>query len=130
MKDMPKLNELTKRERQIMDAIYRLGSATAVEVMENIPGKPVNATVRTMLNVLEDKGYLKHESVKGKFIYSPTIPLKSARNSMLEHLMKTFFDGAEASAVISILKKSEANLSEEEAKMIIDLIDRSRKEGR
>lgn len=113
-----------------MEVIYDLGSASAVQVVENLPGKPVNATIRTMLGVLEEKGFLSHERDKGRYIYSPTIPLKQARSNALDHVVDTFFKGAEASAVISILKKSEANLSESDADMMLDLIKRSRKEGR
>ena len=126
----PKINELTRRERQIMDVIYSMGSATAAEVVEKLPGKAVNATVRTMLGVLEEKGYLRHENEKGRFIYFPTIPLTQARKKVLDHVLDTFFKGAEANAVISILKKSEGGLSDEDADMIIDLIEKSRKEGR
>lgn len=126
----PDITDLTKREREIMEVVYRLGHATAVEVMDNLPGKPANATVRTMLHVLEDKGYLTHEREKGKFIYSPTIPLARARRSALEHLLNTFFKGAEANAVISILKKSDANLSQDDMDLIVTLIEKSRKEGR
>lgn len=126
----PDITNLTKREREIMEVVYRLGRATAVDVMENLPGEPANATVRTMLHVLEDKGYLRHERRKGKFIYFPTISLAKARRSALEHLLNTFFKGAEASAVISILKKSDAKLSQEDMDMIVDLIEKSRKEGR
>lgn len=126
----PDITNLTKREREIMEVVYRLGQATAVDVMGNLPGEPANATVRTMLHVLEDKGYLRHERQKGKFIYFPTIPLAKARRSALEHLLNTFFKGAEASAVISILKKSDAKLSQEDMDMIVDLIEKSRREGR
>ena len=126
----PDLNELTRRERQIMEIIYLLGSATAVDVMEHLPGRPVNATVRTMLNVLEEKGYLRHESVKGKYVYHPTIPLKNARKTMLENVLETFFRGAEAAAVISILQKKDARLSDEDREMILKLIRESQKGGR
>lgn len=128
--DTPKINELTRRERQIMDVIYSHGSATAAQVVEGLPGKAVNATVRTMLGVLEEKGYLRHETEKGRYIYYPTIPLSQARKKVLDHVLDTFYKGAEASAVISILKKSEAGLSDEDADMLIDLIEKSRKEGR
>ncbi len=130
MSRKPQIKELTRRERQIMEIIYRMGNATAVDVMNNLPGRAVNATVRTMLAVLEEKGYLKHERDKGRYIYSPTIPLKSARRSALDHVMETFFKGAEGSAVVSILKKSESKLSEDEVKAILDLIEKSKKEGR
>jgi predicted transcriptional regulator len=126
----PHINDMTRRERQIMDIIYRFGKATAVDVMENLPGKPVNATVRTMLGVLEEKGYLKHERVKGRFIYYPTIPLAKAGKTALDHVLDTFFKGSEASAAISILKKSESNLSDEEKEAILELIEKSRLEGR
>lgn len=124
------LKELTRRERQIMEIVYRLGRATAMEVMANLPGRPANATVRTMLNVLEEKGYLRHETEKGKYIYFPTIPLASARKSALDGVLETFFKGAEAAAVISILTKADANLTEEERRRILDIIEESRKGGR
>jgi predicted transcriptional regulator len=124
------LKELTRRERQIMEIVYQLGRATAIEVMANLPGRPANATVRTMLNVLEEKGYLRHETEKGKFIYIPTIPLASARKTALDNVLETFFRGAEASAVISILTKADANLTEEERKRILEIIEESRKGGR
>jgi BlaI family transcriptional regulator, penicillinase repressor len=124
------LKELTRRERQIMEIVYQLGRATAMEVMAGLPGKPANATVRTMLNVLEEKGYLRHETEKGKYIYFPTIPLASARKSALDGVLETFFKGAEAAAVISILTKADANLTEEERKRILEIIEESRKGGR
>jgi predicted transcriptional regulator len=126
----PDLNDLTRRERQIMDIIYQLGRASAVEVMKKLPGKPVNATVRTMLNVLEEKGYLSHDTEKGRYIYFPTISLKYARHTVLENVLDTFFRGAEADAVISILKKKDAELTDEERSKILELIEESRKGGR
>jgi BlaI family penicillinase repressor len=130
MEKKPDLNDLTRRERQIMDIIYRMGNATAVDVMERLPDNPVNATVRTLLSVLEEKGFLRHESEKGRYVYYPTIPLKSARSKALDNILETFFRGAEASAIISILRKSESKLSDEEREMIIDLIGKSKEEGR
>ena len=126
----PDLQALTRRERQIMEIIYQRGSATAGDVMGGLPDKPVNATVRTMLGVLEEKGYLRHERAKGKYIYYPTISLQSARRKLLHNVVDTFFKGAEAAAVISILQNKDANLTEEERERILDLIEESRKGGR
>ncbi len=126
----PRINELTRREREIMEVIYRLGNATAAEVVDNLPGDSNNATIRTMLGVLEEKGFMTHKTVKGKFFYSPTISLNQARKSALNQVLETFFKGAEASAVISILKQSDAGLSDDDAEMILELINKSRKEGR
>ncbi|MBU1699546.1 MAG: BlaI/MecI/CopY family transcriptional regulator [Candidatus Eisenbacteria bacterium] len=125
----PKLSDLTRRERQIMDIIFKSGEATAVEVVEGLPGRPVNATVRTLLNVLETKGYLRHKVLKGRFIYSPTISTAEVRRNMLKHVIETFFKGAEASAVISILKESELSLSKKDKEDILKLIKDSRNQG-
>ena len=130
MTKTPKLADLTRRERQIMEAIYQLGKASAAEVVEQMPDNPNNATVRTLLGVLEEKGFLRHDTVKGKYIYYPTIPLQQAQRTALDQVLETFFAGSEARAVISILKKSDATLSDEDAELIIDLINKSRKEGR
>jgi predicted transcriptional regulator len=130
MLNKPRLNELTRRERQIIEVIYQLGHATAVDVVKKLPGKPVNATIRTMLTVLEEKGFLRHERKKGRYIYYPTIPLDKARKSVLNHVVEVFFKGSETSAALSILNKSEAKLSEEEIALIQELIDKSRTEGR
>ena len=126
----PNLSELTRRERQIMEAIYKSGKASAVEVADHLPDNPNNATVRTLLGVLEEKGFLRHETVKGKYIYEPTIPLSQARQTALNQVLEAFFNGAEARAVISILKESDSALSDDDAEAIIDLINSSRKEGR
>lgn len=126
----PDLHALTRRERQIMEIIYQQESATAVAVMKGLPDRPVNATVRTMLGVLEEKGYLRHEREKGKYVYYPTIPLQSARRTLLNNVVDTFFKGAEAAAVISILQKKDANLTDDERKRILDLIEESQKGGR
>lgn len=125
----PKLSELTKRERQIMDVIYRLDKASAAEIVERLPGEHKNATIRTLLSVMEEKGFLQHENVKGKYFYYPTIPLQKAARVALNRVLETFFKGSEARAVISILKKSDAKLSDDEIEMILDLIKKSREEG-
>ena len=130
MTKRPKISELTKRERQIMEVIYLLESASAADVVSRLSGDPVNATVRTMLGVLEEKGYLQHRVEKGKFIYIPTIPLKLARKNALDNVMDSFYKGSEVSAVISILRRSDAKMTEEDEQMILESIKRTREEGR
>jgi BlaI family penicillinase repressor len=126
----PKLSELTRRERQIMEVIYQFQKASAVEIVENLPGEHKNATIRTLLGVLEEKGFLRHETVKGKYIYYPTIPLQKAARAALNQVLETFFKGSEARAVISILKKSDATLTDDDAESILELIEKSREEGK
>ena len=93
--DMPQKLQttLSRRERQIMDILYRLGRATGADVMAALPGDPSYSTVRTQLRVLEKKGHVRHEEHGAKFIYLPAVPRRAARNSALRHLVDTFFDG-------------------------------------
>ncbi len=100
----PKLSELTKRERQIMDVVYRFEKASAVEIVEHLPGEHKNATIRTLLGVLEEKGFLRHESVKGKYFYYPTIPLQKAARVALNQVLEIFLSqvGAKATACVQV----------------------------
>src|SRR5690606_7309205 len=94
---------LTKRERQIMDALYRLGRATASEILEQMPGAPSYSTVRTQLRVLEEKGHVRHEEHGLRYVYVPTVSRHAARRTALRHLVDTFFDGSPASLVTALL---------------------------
>src|SRR5512134_3559995 len=93
---------LTKRERQIMDVLYRLGRATAAEIVDGLLGAPGYSTVRTQLRVLERKGHVKHEEEGLRYVYMPTVPRHSARRSALKHLVDTFFEGSTAKAVTAV----------------------------
>jgi predicted transcriptional regulator len=118
---------LTKRERQIMDALYRLGRATAAEVMAEMPGSPHDSTVRTQLRVLEEKGHVRHESDGLRYVYLPTLARHTARKAALRHLVDTFFDGSTASVVTALLGKDGGSLSPEELARIEDAIRAARK---
>lgn len=121
---------LTKRERQIMDLLYRLGRATATDVREGLPGSPSDSTVRTQLRVLEDKGHVRHEEHGLRFVYMPTVPRHAARKSALNHLVETFFDGSHAKVVTTLLGSDGSRLSDEDLDRIADLIAAARKAGR
>ncbi len=121
---------LTKRERQIMDVLYRLGRATAAEIMDGVPGAPGYSTVRTQLRVLENKGHVKHEEQGLRYIYIPTIPRSSARKSALRHLVDTFFDGSSAKAVAALLGGEAARVSDAELERIATLVRNARSEPR
>jgi len=122
--------ELARRERQIMDILYRRGRATAAEVMEELSGTPNSSTVRTQLRVLEEKGHVRHEDTGQRFVYMPAVPLTSARKSALRHVVDTFFDGSAEQVVAAVLGGEAARLSESDLKRIADLVARARKEGR
>ena len=118
---------LTKRERQIMDRLYRLGRATATEIRESLPGEPSDSTVRTQLRVLEDKGHVRHEELGLRFVYLPTVPRHTARKSALNHLVDTFFDGSHAKVVTTLLGNDATRLSDADLDRIADLIASARK---
>ena len=121
---------LTKRERQIMDVLYRLGRATAAEIMDGVPGAPGYSTVRTQLRVLEAKGHVKHEELGLRYIYMPTVPRHSARKSALKHLVETFFDGSSAKAVAALLGGEAARVSDADLERIAQLVKSARSESR
>jgi predicted transcriptional regulator len=120
---------LTRRERQIMDVLYRRTRATAAEVMSELPGEPNYSTVRTQLRVLEDKGHVRHEEEGGRYVYAPAVPRHAARKSALKHLVETFFDGSAEQVVAAVLGGEASRLSEEELDRVSALIDKARKEG-
>lgn len=122
--------QLSRRERQIMDAIYRLGRATAQEVLDNIPEPPSYSAVRALLRVLEEKGHVKHRQDGPRYVYLPTVPREKASASALQQVVRTFFDGSAEDAMAALLDLSADDLSEEELNRLEALIGRARKEGR
>lgn len=121
---------LSRRERQIMDAVYRLGRATAAEVRERLPDPPSYSAVRAMLRVLESKGHLRHEQDGPRYVFRPTVPAEKARRSALRQLVQTFFDGSAEKAVAALLDASAADMSEAELDRLTALIEQARQEGR
>jgi len=120
---------LSRRERQIMDALYRRGRATAAEVMRDLPGTPSYSTVRTQLRVLEEKGHITHAEDGPRYVYAPAVPRRAARRSALRHLVETFFDGSAENLVAAILGNEASKLSDEELDRIAGLVDSARREG-
>jgi BlaI family transcriptional regulator, penicillinase repressor len=118
---------LTRRERQIMDILYRRGRATASEVMADLSGTPNSSTVRTQLRVLEEKGHVRHEEQRLRYVYLPAVPRRAARKSALRHLVETFFDGSAEQVVGALLGGEGTRLSKEELDRIADLIVKARK---
>jgi BlaI family transcriptional regulator, penicillinase repressor len=120
---------LTRRERQILDILYRRGRATAAEVMDDLTGEPNYSTVRTQLRVLEEKGHVRHEEDGIRYVYMPAVPRTAARKSALKHLVETFFDGSAEQVVAAVLGGEASHLSEEDLKRIADLVAKARKDG-
>jgi predicted transcriptional regulator len=119
---------LSRRERQIMDVIYREGRATAAEVQAQLPDPPSYSAVRAMLRILEDKGHLRHQQDGPRYVYMPTITRDRAKRSALRHLVTTFFDGSVEQVVATLLEGSASEMSEEELTRLARLIE-AKKEG-
>jgi predicted transcriptional regulator len=121
---------LTKRERQIMDVLYRRGRATAADVLAELPGSPHYSTVRTQLRVLEEKGHVRHESDGLRYVYVPTVARSTARKAALRHLVDTFFDGSAAGAVTALLGRDAGRLTDEDLDRIEALLQSARREAK
>ena len=126
MADAP-LTALTRRERHIMDVLFRLGRATADEVMRDLSGDPSYSTVRTQLRVLEQKGYVRHEEQGRRFVYTPAVTRRAARRSALRHVVDTFFEGSVEQVVAALLGGEATRVSDEELDRIVDLVTKAGK---
>lgn len=125
----PLLAALSRRERHIMDILFRRGRATAEEVMRELSGTPSYSTVRTQLRVLEEKGHVRHEEQGRRFVYIPVVPRSSVRRVALRHVVDTFFEGSIEKVVAALLGGEAARVTEEELERIVELVGKARKEG-
>lgn len=122
---------LSRRERQIMDIVYRRGQATVAEVLADIDDPPSYSAIRALLRILdEDKGFLKHVEDGPRYVYKPIVPRSKARRSALSHLVRTFFDDSAEQVVAALLDMSASKLSEEELDRLSEMIEDAKKEGR
>lgn len=124
------ITDLSRRERQIMDVIYRQGSATAAEVREQMPDPPSYSSVRALLRVLEEKGVLKHKQQGPRYLFMPTVRREKAKASALKHMMQTFFDDSAENVIAALMDISSSKLSEEEYKRLSEMIEQARREGK
>ncbi|MBM3751255.1 MAG: BlaI/MecI/CopY family transcriptional regulator [Acidimicrobiia bacterium] len=119
---------LSRRERQVMDSLFRRGRASAAEVMADLADDTTYSTVRTQLRVLEQKGHVRHGQEGVKFVYTPVVKRQVARKSALRHVVETFFEGSPEKAVAALLGGEAAKLSDAELARIADLIAKAKKE--
>ena len=125
-----KIRSLSRREREMMDIIFRAGKATAGEVMEGMTDRPSYSAVRATLRILEQKGLVRHEDDGTRYVYRPTLNRDKARQSALDHLMDTFFDGSVANVVATLIESAGEELTGDDLDHIAKLIENARKEGR
>ncbi|HTP35064.1 MAG TPA: BlaI/MecI/CopY family transcriptional regulator [Candidatus Acidoferrales bacterium] len=120
---------LSRRERQIMDILYRFGRASAQEILDAMPDPPTYSAVRAKLRVLEEKGHVRHQEEGLRYVYVPVVAREAARKSALRHMVSTFFEGSVQDTVAALLDLSAANLKSDELDRIARLIEQARKEG-
>jgi predicted transcriptional regulator len=121
--------DLSRRERQILDILYKNGRATAAEVQAALPEPPSYSAVRALLRILEEKGHVRHEQDGPRYVYLPTLARDNAKRSALRHILQTFFDGSAEQAISALLDESSAKLSSAELDRLARLIDGARKSG-
>jgi BlaI family transcriptional regulator, penicillinase repressor len=127
---LPEKDSLSRRERQIMDVLYRRGSATAAEVQQNIPDAPSYSAVRALLRILEEKGHIKHSYDGPRYLYAPIVSRPVAQKSALRQLVKTFFDGSTSNAVAALLDMSGKELSESELERLAEMVEQAKNEDK
>jgi BlaI family transcriptional regulator, penicillinase repressor len=125
-----RLQSLSRREREMMDIVYRSGSATAGDVLGQLADPPSYSAVRTTLRILEEKGLLKHEQDGKRYVYKPRLPRDKARKGAMDHLVSTFFGGSASGAVLALLEQPGLEISPEDLRRMQSLIEHARKEGR
>jgi predicted transcriptional regulator len=123
------LTQLSRRERQIMDLLFRRGKATAAEVQRDLPDPPSYSAVRALLRILEQKGHVKHEQDGPRYVYVPRLDRDTARATALRHLVQTFFDGSAEQAMAALIDTSARTLGDAELERLAELIEKARKEG-
>ena len=121
---------LSRRERQIMDIVYRQARASAADVQEQLADPPTYSTVRALLRVLEDKGHLRHAVDGTRYVYAPTVPRARARRSALENVLQTFFDGSVERAALALAKMSDAALPASTMDALAERIRIAKEEGK
>jgi len=122
--------ELGRRERQILESVYRLGRASVAEVRDEIPDPPSYSAVRGMLNLLKDKGHLRTETDGLRYVYVPVVEAADASRSALAHVVRTFFAGSTADAASALFELSDGKLSQKELSDLARLVNQAIKEGR
>ena len=121
---------LSRRERQILDVLYREGKATAAEIQAAIPDAPSYSAIRALVRILEEKGHVRHEEDGPRYVYLPTVSAAQARKSAVRHLLDTFFGGSAANAAAALVDGSAAKLSTEELARLEALIQAHKEKSR
>lgn len=127
MAEPTKREDLSRRERQIIDILYARGPSTAGEIQAHLPDAPSYSATRALLRILEEKGHVRHEEQGPRYVFSPTVPRDKAKRQAIQHVLRTFFDGSPQQAVATLLDVSSRKMSEEDFDRLAKMIDDARK---
>ena len=130
MSRKPKGEGLSRRERQILDALYRLGKASAAEIREALPDPPTYTAVRTHLGILQDRGHVKFESDGTRYIYEPVVPRDEMAKSVMDGVLQTFSGGSIERVVSTLIDSEESNVTDAQLDRLVEIIEQARREGR
>jgi predicted transcriptional regulator len=130
MASSPRSHQLSRRERQILDVLYKAGRATAAEVQAGLPDPPSYSAVRAMLRILEEKGHVRHDLDGLRYVYMPTVARDRAKRSALKHVVNTFFDGSAAQVMAALFEMSPSELGDDDLARLRRLIDNAGKDGK
>ena len=122
-------NDLSRRERQVMAILYKRKNASVKDILKDIPNPPSYSAVRSVVNILEDKGFIKHKKHGKKYVYSPTISRNKATSSAVKQLLATYFDNSLEKAVTTMLEMHNNDLTGEDFKRLSLIIEKARKEA-
>ena len=122
-------NRLSRRERQAMDVLYRLGKATAAEVREGMPNPPTITAVRTHLTILQSKNLVKYERDGARYVYEPVVPHDEMAKNVIAGVVSNFFGGSVERLVATLVDKEEANLSDEDLRRLGEIIEQARRKA-
>ncbi len=121
---------LSRREREVMEVLYRLGEATVADVMEELTDPPTYSAVRSALRILENKGHIAHREDGPRYVYSPAVGREKARHAALDQLVDTFFEGSSEQAVVALLRRSDLDISDARIDRLARAIRKAGEEGR
>jgi BlaI family penicillinase repressor len=128
---MPEVKQtLSRREREVMDVLYRRGEATVAEVMDDLKDPPTYSAVRSILRVLTEKGHIVHRADGPRYVYAPAVGRDRARKAALDHVVDTFFDGSAERTLAALLTRSDLDLTEAQIRRLAKEISQAGEEGR
>ena len=119
---------LSRRERQIMDLVYRMGQASAADIHRDLPDAPTYTTVRGLLRILVEKGHLQSEQDGKRYVYKPSTPRPAAGASSIAHVVNTFFGGSTSEALAALLGSQRKKISDEELARLSRLVSKARRD--